>query len=169
MLDVRPTAGSPEESDKANLWKQIGSGYTGFYAGQHNGSENPAFVRRQHGLLGYLSNFDMVDNYQFAYGPWNDRAWDLYKPMVLAYPISDGLVDTLEWEGFRSGIDDIRYATKLRQLADEAIASDDLDRVDAGKKVRQWFAELDGSSVDLNTARLEMIQKIEDLMQLSSK
>lgn len=168
-LDGRPTAGFPDEADKANKWKEIGSGYTGFYAGQHNGSENPAFVRRQHGLLGYLSNFDMVDNYQFAYGPWNDRTWDLYKPMVLAYPISDGLVDTLEWEGFRAGIDDIRYATKLRQLADEAIASGDLDRVEAGKKVRQWFAELDGSSVDLNTTRLEIIHKIENLMQLDSK
>jgi hypothetical protein len=163
MLDIRPTAGFPDEADKPNQWKEIGSGYTAFYAGQHNGSENPSFVRRQHGLLGYLSNYDMVDNYQFAYGPWNDRAWDLYKPMVLAYPISDGLVDTLEWDGFREGIDDIRYATKLRQLADEAIASGDLDRAYAGKKVRQWFAEMDGATVDLNAVRLEMIEKIEEL------
>jgi len=166
-LDGRPVAGFPEESDKVKNWNEIDNGYTGFYAGQHNGSENPAFVRRQHGLLGYLSNFDMVDNYQFAYGPWNDRAWDLYKPMVLAYPISDGLVDTLQWDGFRAGIDDIRYATKLRQLANEAIASGDLDRVEAGRKVRQWFAMMDGSSVDLNTVRLEMIEKIENLMQMN--
>lgn len=167
VLDGRPTAGFPSEADKPNLWNQIGHGYTGFYAGQHIGSENPAFIRRQHGLLGYLSNFDMVDNYEFAYGPWNDRAFDLYKPMVLAYPISDGLVDTLEWEGFREGIDDIRYATKLRQLADEAIDSGDLDRVEAGRKVRQWFAQMDGDSVDLNAVRMEMIEKIENLMQMN--
>lgn len=164
-LDGRPTAGWPDEADKANLWKTIGNGHTGFYAGQHNGSENPAFVRRQHGLRGYLSNFDMVDNYQFAYGSWNDRATDLYKPMVLAYPISNGLVDTLAWEGFREGIDDIRFATKLRQLADEAIASGDLDRVYAGRKVRQWFGQMDGSTVDLKAVRLEMIEKIEQLMR----
>jgi hypothetical protein len=109
----------------------------------------------------------MVDNYQFAYGPWNDRAWDLYKPMVLAYPISDGLVDTLQWDGFRAGIDDIRYATKLRQLANEAIDSGDLDRVEAGRKVRQWFAMMDGSSVDVNAVRVEMIEKIENLMQMN--
>jgi hypothetical protein len=159
-LDVRPVAGFPEEAGKVEKWNEIGNGYTGFYAGQHNGSENPAFVRRQHGMLGYLSNFDAILNYQFAYGPWNDRAWDLYKPMVLAYPISDGLVDTLAWEGFRAGVDDIRYATKLRQLADEAIASGDLDRVEAGRKVRQWFAMLDGRSADLSAVRLEMIEKI---------
>lgn len=164
-LDGRPMAGYPEEANKPELWNQMGEGYTSFYAGQHIGSEDPAFIRRQHGLQSYLSNFDMVDNYEFAYGPWNDRAWDVYKPMVLAYPVSDGLVDTLEWEGFRAGIDDIRYATKLRQLADEAIASGDLDRVDTGKKVRQWFAGLDASSIDLNTTRLEMIGKIEDLMR----
>lgn len=166
-LDRRPQAGSPGEADIANKWKEIGSGYTAFYANQHNGSENPTFVRRQHGLLGYLSNFDMVNNYEFAFGPWNDRAWDLYKPMVLAYPISDGLVDTLAWEGFRAGIDDIRYATKLRQLANEAIDSGDLNRVEAGLKVRQWFAMMDGNTVDLDSVRWEMIEKIENLTQLN--
>jgi hypothetical protein len=166
-LDVRPVAGFPEEAGKVKKWNEVGNGYTGFYAGQHNGSENPAYVRRQHGLLGYLSNFDSLLNYEFAYGPWNDRAWDLYKPMVLAYPVSDGLVDTLAWEGFRSGIDDIRYATKLRQLADAAIASGELDRIEAGRKVRQWFAMMDGNSADLNAVRAEMIAKIEELVAMN--
>lgn len=168
-MDWRPIATQPGDADAGNQWAQIGNGHTGFYAGQHNGTENPAFVRRQHGLLGYLSNFDMVDNYQFAYGPWNDREWPLYKPMVLAYPISDGLVDTLEWEGFRSGIDDIRYATKLRQLANAAVESDDLDRKEAGLKVRQWFAMMDGNDVDLNEVRMEMIEKIQGLIGMEGR
>lgn len=168
-MDWRPLATTPGDAETANKWAQIGSGYTGFYANQHNGSENPAFVRRQHGLLGYLSNFDMVDNYQFAYGPWNDREWETYKPMVLAYPISDGLVDTLEWQGFRAGIDDIRYATKLRQLANAAIASDNLDRQEAGFKVRQWFAMMDANNADLNQVRMEMIEKIEELRGMAKK
>lgn len=165
-MDWRPVATTPGDADTGNKWAQIGDGYTGFYANQHNGSENPAFVRRQHGLLGYLSNFDMVDNYQFAYGPWNDREWPLYKPMVLAYPISNGLVDTLQWQGFRAGIDDIRYATKLRQLANAAIDSDSLDRREAGRKVRQWFAMMDGNKIDLNQVRMEMIEKIAELQRL---
>lgn len=169
VLDSRPTAGWPSEADKPALWNQMGHGYTSFYAGQHTGSENPAFVRRQNGLLGYLSNYDMVDNYEFAYGSWNDRATDLYRPMVLAYPVSNGLVDTLAWEGFRQGIDDIRYATKLRQLAEEAIASGDLDRIYAGRKVKQWFAQMDGTTANLNTVRLEMIDKIEQLLQDKQK
>lgn len=168
-MDSHPTAGSPGEVHKARGWNQVGHAYVSFYANQHNGSENPAFVRRQHGLLGYLSGFDMVNNYEFAYGPWNDRANELYKPMVLAYPTSTGLVDTLAWEGFREGIDDIRYATKLRQLAAEAIASGDLDRIYAGRQARHWLAMIDGTTIDLNTARLEMIDKIQRLMALAVK
>jgi hypothetical protein len=167
ILNQRPLAGSPADSKMARDWQSIGDGYTGFYANQHNGSENPDFVRRQHGLMGYLSNFDMVNNYEFAYGPWNDNHHELYKPMVLAYPTSAGLVDTLAWEGFRQGIDDIRYATKLRQLANEAVQSGNLDRVYAGRKVYQWLTLLDSNTMNLQSVRLEMIQKIDDLMKMS--
>jgi hypothetical protein len=166
-LEGRPIAASPGNTNVPNQWNQIGGGYTSVYAVQHIGSENPAFVRRQHGLQAYLSNYDMDDNYEFAYGPWNDRSLGVYRPFVLAYPISDGLVDTLQWQGFRSGVDDIRYATKLRQLADEAIASGNIDRVDAGKKVRQWFAMLDSEKMDLNEVRAEMIAKIDALREMN--
>lgn len=169
MLDNHATAGSPGEGHKAETWRAVGHGRVGFYANQHTGSENPAFVRRQHGLLGYLSNFDMVNNYEFAYGPWNDLATELYKPMTLAYPTSQGLVDTLAWEGFREGIDDIRYATRLRQLAREAIASGNLDRVYAGRQVSQWFILMDGQAVDLDRVRLEMIEKIAHLTSLANQ
>lgn len=167
MLDIYPAAGSPEELEKPRPWNEVGFTAVGFYASQHNGSENPSFVRRQHGLLGYLSNYSMVDNYEFAYGPWNDLAYDLYKPMVLAYPTGQGLVDTLAWEGFREGIDDIRYATRLHLLAQEAIKSGKLDRIYAGRKVLQWFALMKGAEVDLNAVRAEMVEKILNLMTLS--
>ncbi len=170
ILDLHQSAGSPDQGEHARQRQAIGHGHIGFYANQHNGSENPDFVRRQHGLQGYLAGLSAVDNYEFAYGPWNDRATPLYKPMVLAYPISDGLVDTLAWEGFREAIDDIRYATKLKQLAQQAIdsgtADGDLTRVYAGRQTLQWLTLLDGSTVDLASARLEMIGKILKLSAL---
>jgi hypothetical protein len=167
MINNRPLAGTPADGKMARDWQSIGNGYTGFYANQHNGSENPDFVRRQHGLMGYLNNFDMVYNYEFGWGHWNDNRLEPYKPMVLAYPSSTGLVDTLAWEGFRQGIDDIRYATKLRQLANEAVQSGNIDRVYEGRKVYQWLTMLDSNTMDLARVRLEMIQKIENLMKLS--
>ncbi len=160
IYDMKPVAGYPEQAEKTKTWNTVGHAYTGFYAGQHIGSENPSFVRRQHGLLSYLSGFNMVCNYEFAIGPWNDWATDLYKPMTLAYPTHDGLIDTLAWEGFREAIDDIRYATKLKELAEKAVDSGKLDNVYAGRKVLQWFALLDGSSANLDTVRAEMINYI---------
>jgi hypothetical protein len=44
-----------------------------------------------------------------------------------------------------------------------------LDRVEAGRKVRQWLAMMDGSTADLNTVRLEMIEKIEELAGLEGR
>lgn len=151
----------PDEGDQAKLFNQIGvKGYTGFYAGQHNGVENPQYVRRQHGMLSYLTNCSMIDNYEFALRTWNDLSKGLYKPMNLAYPTSDGLVDTLAWEGFREGVDDMRYATLLMRLADEAVKSDNLNLKQLGLKTKQYFALLDPNTMDLNELRIAMIQKI---------
>jgi len=165
MLDVYPAAVSPSDLLKTRPWNAVGHTWMGFYAIQHIGVENPSFVRRQHGMLGYLSDFSMVDNYEFAYGPWSDWVHELYKPMVLAYPTSRGLVDTLAWEGFREAIDDLRYATLLKILARDAVQSGDLDRIYAGRKALLWLALVDGETADLNTVRLEMIRYILDLLE----
>lgn len=158
-MGIHPFGGYPDDVERIRPWNIIGDKYVGFYAGQHHGAENPSFVRRQHGMLSYLSNCSMIDNYEFGDG-WNDRAWDLYKPMALAYMTRGGLVDTLAWEGFREGIDDMRYATKLLQLAEEAIASGNVDRMLQGRKVRQYMAMLDGAKMELNEVRAEMIDHI---------
>jgi hypothetical protein len=163
---IHPMGGEPDSIDRIRPWNEIGDKYVGFYASQHTGSENPQFVRRQHGLLGYLSNLSMVYNYEFALGPWNDLAWDLYKPMVLAYLNRGGLVDTLQWEGFREGIDDIRYATQLKLLVQEAMESGSTERMLEGKKALQYLALLNGAEMDVNVVRAEMINYILKLMQM---
>jgi hypothetical protein len=163
---VHPMGGEPDSVERIRPWNEIGDKYVGFYASQHTGSENPQFVRRQHGLLGYLSNLSMVYNYEFALGPWNDLTWDLYKPMVLAYLNRGGLVDTLQWEGFREGIDDMRYATQLKLLVQKAVESGNTERMLEGKKALQYLALLKGAEMDLNAVRAEMINYILKLMSL---
>jgi len=163
---IHPMGGEPDAVGRIKPWNEIGDKYVGFYASQHTGSENPQFVRRQHGLLGYLNNLSMVFNYEFALGPWNDLSLELYKPMVLAYLNRGGLVDTLQWEGFREGIDDMRYATKLKLVAQEAIESGNTERMLEGRKALQFMALLDASAMDLNAVRAEMINYI---LKLSNK
>ena len=98
-------------------------------------------------------------------GPYNDDA-TTYRPMVFVYGMADGVIDTLQWEGYREGVDDIRYATLLHGLAAKAAAATNLDTVYAGRKAQQWFALFDKDSADLSTARLEMIRMILQLASL---
>jgi hypothetical protein len=166
LYGVHPMGGAPDATDRIRPWNEIGDKYVGFYAIQHTGSENPQYIRRQHGMLGYLSNLSMVFNYEFALGPWNDLDSIVYRPMVVAYLNRGGLVDTLQWEGFREGIDDIRYATQLKLLVREAVASGDTDRALEGKKALQYLALLDGEEMDLDVVRAEMIEYMLKLIDM---
>ena len=165
VYGVHPMGGEPDAQERIRPWNEIGDKYVGFYASQHTGSENPQFIRRQHGLLGYFNNLSMVFNYEFALGSWNDRANVLYKPMVVAYMNRGGLVDTLQWEGFREGIDDMRYATQLKLLARDAIASGNTRRLIAGKKALQYLALLKPDTMDLDGVRAEMTEHILNLLK----
>jgi hypothetical protein len=159
--------GYPDVTYRIKRWKDLDV-YLSFYAGQHTGSENPQFVRRQHGLLSYLQGHNMTYNYRFAWGPWNDRSNTPYRPMVVAYLNHGGVVDTLQWEGFREAIDDIRYLTQLQLLVREAIASGDIRRLYEARKAKQYLALLDQHEADLNTMRMDVIEYILTLMELDS-
>lgn len=169
LWDIHPAGSNPDRDETYRPWAEIGGKYLGFYACQHNGSENPQYVRRQHGLLGYFTGLNMVFNYEFAVGPWNDLRGVLYKPMVVAYMNAGGLVETLAWSGFREGIDDIKYATCLKQLCAEAKASDSAEARIEAEKALQWMALLPRQSMDLNTVRIEMISNILKLRALLGK
>ena len=164
--DMYSMGGDPDSAESIRPWNDIGAKTVGFYACQHTGSENPQFVRRQHGLVGYFNNLGHVFNYEFAIGPWNDRATPLYKPMALAYLNRGGIVDTLQWEGFREGIDDMRYATQLKLLARDAVASGDVHRAIEAKKALQYLALLKPSEMDLNVVRAEMTARILNLLSM---
>ena len=159
-----PMAGEPENAYlKSRPWREIGAYPIGFYASQHTASENPQYTRRQHGILGWLNGLTMAHNYEFAIGSFNDRANILYRPMVVSYCNSQGLMETIEYAGFREACDDIRYATYLLDLAEEAGKSKDVDTRILGKKARMYLAMLKGETMDLDAVRLEMIAKILEL------
>ena len=162
------TSREPEDPTSTRLWNEVGKTWVGWYAMQHVGAENPAFNRRQNGMAPYLANYSALCNYAHYLGPYNDRS-DTYKPMIYAYGCGDGVIDTLQWEGFREGVDDIRYATLLKRLALEAADSKDLAIEYQGRAALQFFAEIDSASADMNTVRLEMITRILKLKKLLNK
>lgn len=141
------------------------TGSFGWYASQHVGVENPAFCRRQYGFGPYRAGFGCNYNYAHHLCGWNDLT-DGYRSMMLVYGTGDGCVDTLAYEGLREGLDDIRYATKLKMLAEPLAGSENLAQRYAARKALQLLADANTDDMDLTTLRLEMIGHIEKLIAL---
>ena len=166
LIDWHNTSSTPESDDEPRRWNEVGGGKRiAWYASQHVGSEDPAFHRRQNGLACWLSGYTALCNYAHHLGSFNDCG-GTYKPMVYAYGISTGVIDTLAWEGFREGIDDIRYATLLSSLAHRAQASGDVATRRVGEKALMYLALLDRERADLNEVRLEMSRFILQLKEV---
>lgn len=155
----------PEDGDTAYLWQQFRAGRKlAWYSKQHVGVENPDFNRRQNGLCAYLAGFTALANYAHHFSSYNDDVSG-YKPMVFTYGQGKGVIDTLQWEGFREGLDDIRYATLMVRLARRAVKSHDVDTRYLGAKALQLLASFKRDEDDLTACRYEMIRYIQRLQK----
>ena len=110
-------------------------------------------------MAAYLSNYSSLCNYAHHFGSYNDDS-EGYKPMVFAYGQYKGVLGTLQWEGFREGLDDIRYATMMVKLARRAAESKDVDVRYEGNKALMFLASFRRDADDLDECRYEMINWI---------
>ncbi len=94
--------------------------------------------------------------------PWDDFDNAIYRSHMLTYPTVDGIVGTLQWEGVRAAVDDVRYATALREAATSAIGSADPAAVALGEAARAWLEQVDILG-DLGALRREMVDHILEL------
>ena len=132
------------------------------YGNPQCGVEEPETYRRNFGLALWQAGYDgaMDYAYQHSFGhEWNDFDNQSYRDHTMAYPAANGVIDTIQWEGFREGVDDVRYLATLLQAMKTAEAA-------GGAKARQaqatraWLDKLDMSSADLDVVRAEMIRRI---------
>jgi hypothetical protein len=133
------------------------------YSNPQLGLEMPLTYRINYGLMLWQIDYDgeIGYSYQQAYGNiWND--WDdpgnHYKDHVMAYPTSNGVIDTIQWEAFREGITDLRYLDTLQSTIIKAKT--------AGKDTsaaETWLANLKSSNLttqNLDSVRNSMISYI---------
>jgi hypothetical protein len=119
LLDVAVFAG-PLNATQAALWHNNGKKIFS-YANPQAGVEDPLMYRRNYGFALWNAGYDGTMNfpYQHNYGQsiWNDfdSASTHFRDHVFAYPTSDGVIDTIEWEGWREGVDDTRYLASLKK------------------------------------------------------
>jgi hypothetical protein len=180
-IDYANHGGWPSR-EQAAPWHAIGAKVAS-YAGPHTGVENPSVYRLWEGLARYKANYDGSFNYEYfsalnsnpavaarlKSNLWNDFMGEAFRQFNMVYPTSDGVIDTIAWEGFREGIDDVRYATRLRQVADAAIATGRVEPAHAAKKALMWLELLDEKTADLNATRQEMIEYILKIQQTMEK
>ena len=122
------------------LWHEYGHKVLS-YNNPQVGVENPEIYRRNFGFALWDAGYDGAMDYAYQHGfgqsIWNDfdapvnRRGDHYRDHVFAYPTTDGVIDTIQWEGWREGVDDTRYlATLIKKEGSDtsarAIVSDSL-------------------------------------------
>ena len=132
------------------------------YQNPTGGWELPETWRRNYGLLLWQFEYDGGSPYawQHSYGNvWNDFDSIQYKDHNFTYPTIDGQIDTVQWEGLREGVDDVRYLSTLIN----ALAEVDQDEYPPAIEARAWLLELKGRSLgqsDLTSIRAEMVAHI---------
>ena len=136
------------------------------YANPQGGIEEPLTYRRNFGLLLWKTGYDGVMTYAYQAGwghIWNDfDAANNWRDHVMAYPTSDGVVGTLQWEGCREGVDDLRYLATL--LASIEAAKKDPAHAEQARHIEKWVATIDPQS-DLDELRREIVKGIVALTQ----
>ena len=119
MLDLIILAGEfkPKEVEK---WHKRGKKVF-IYANPQVGVEDPEIYRRNYGIPLLCKGYDGVMNYAYQHvageNLWNDFDDKGGRDHVFAYPASDGVIDTIQWEGFREAVDDVRYLTTLANMS----------------------------------------------------
>ncbi|MDD2707722.1 MAG: hypothetical protein PHV34_06900 [Verrucomicrobiae bacterium] len=163
VLDVQVQYGVPcAESVK----KWHGAGHKIYcYANPQTGPENPEVFRRNYGLLLWKAEYDgaMTYAYQHSFGDiYNDFDHAKYRDHVFSYPTADGVIPTLAIEGYREGIDDIRYGTLLKALILENKGKDGT-KAERAKEAEKYLETLDLKR-DLGAVRQELIDWILKLL-----
>jgi hypothetical protein len=129
------------------------------YQNPLGGYELPHTYRRNYGLLLWQYNYDGAMPYAWQDGggsTWNDFDHIRHREINFSYPTVDTPVDTIQWEGFREGVDDIRYLSTLLKLVEQVAPK-------RAVYARRWLADLRESTLgtlDLDTVRETMTSHI---------
>ena len=158
LQDLLVCYGEPSSEEAAN-WHS--KGHKIFcYANPQGGIEAPETYRRNFGLLLAVNKYDGGMTYIYYSGTpsWNDYAIPPYRQHNFVYPTVDGVIDTIEWEGYREGIDDLRYLGTLRKTISDATAAGGKAAGDA--RQAQAFVDKMDVTGDLYAVRDTMIRWI---------
>jgi len=114
--------------------------------------ECPETYRRNYGLYLYQIGYDGAMPYAYQHSwqdIWNDWDDEYHRDHGTTYPTIDGVIDTVQWEGFREGVTDMKYLATLQAAitANPGTTATEADN---------WLASL--KTTDLSTVNLDEIR-----------
>jgi hypothetical protein len=165
LLDLLVMAGKLQRAQAENF-HQVGHKIFS-YANPPTGPENPEIFRRNYGLELWRNNYDGAMPYAYQDSmafTWNDFDHARYRDHNFTYPTVDGVIDTLAWEGFREGVDDVRYVTTLEDMLETIPKPYTTAAVEANRYLESLRAAL---PPNLQEVRSKLVYHILQLSSLS--
>lgn len=150
-----------------SLAKQVhGKGYKILsYGNPQAGVERPEVYRRNYGLALRAAGYDGAIDYEYRTiddkAAWDDFDQSHYRDHNFAYPAVGKPIDTIQFEGWREAVDDLRYAATLEGAT--LGASNQQGTSLSVDEHRKWLGALIGKE-DLDAVRAEMIRRIDLLL-----
>jgi len=139
------------------------------YNAPQGGVEKPETYRRNYGWRLRNQGFDgaMTYAYQAAFGNvWNDFDHVIYRDHNMTYPTADGVIDTVQWEGFREAVDDSRYIATLEHTCAQILVGNATSSSRLAKSALAWLNTTSAARGDLNASRAKMTRYISRLHAL---
>jgi hypothetical protein len=153
-LDRGKLKGLAEQAHKAGkkIW---------LYSFPQNGMEEPDTYRRNFGLTLWKLGIAGACNYAYQammHHPWDDFDHPVFRDEVITYPTVTGVIPTIQWEGWREGIKDVKYLTTLLRLRSG------LKDQNLGARIDHELGNIDING-DLDQVRGRIISLISECLQ----
>lgn len=160
--------GTDPDPQAVSNWHSIGSRIFRYAIPDMGGIETPGTDRMDYGLQLWQTGYDGTMNFTYQGGVadiWNDFDGK-ERDHVFAYPTVNGVIDTLQWEGWREARTDVRYLSTLLDAIQKVKA-----KGGNTASAEAWVANLKATNLyyaDLDVIRAEMISQILSLSSINS-
>lgn len=134
------------------------------YGNPRGGLLLPELRRRNDGLGLWRVGFDGTMNWSYTHIDGEGVRQRMSYGTV--YRTDGGVLDTLHWEGFREGVDDVRYLTTL--LATLGSCTGRFPEEGLISQTTEWLRRVDVAGGDLDVIRRKMAQRIIELLELGA-
>ena len=132
------------------------------YGNPQGGMEEPETYRRNYGLQLWQRGYDGAATWAYQW-PFGESLWDDFdtdfqaRDHMMTYPSADGPLSTIQWEGWREAVNDVRYLSTYLKLLEDAKGKPSARAMAA--EGEQWLREVDLNG-DLDRVRQEMVTRI---------